>query len=1353
MWFLNQLEPESPAYNESRAVRLTGHLDIGALEKALNSIIERHEVLRTTVEAHDGKPVQQLAQCRTIDLLQIDLRDRPVHDREAEAQRRLHEAIRCPFDLSRDLVLRVLLLRLADEQHILVVVRHHIASDGWSSAIFCRELTALYRAFSSGRSPDLPELLLQYADYAAWQREWARGRIFESQLSYWRKQLVNLVELQLPTDRPRPTIQSFRGVKQTLTLRPDLTQALKALSRREGATLFMTLLAAFQCLLHRYTGQENIAVGSPIAGRSRVEIEGLIGVFVNTLVFRTAFSDSPTFKELLRRARTVCLEAYSHQDIPFERLVEELQPDRKSNQNPLFQVTFQLNNGPGVLLTLPGIDAEELEVESGISKFDLSLTLTDHGEDLAGWLQYNTDLFEPATVTRMLSHFQLLLEGIVADPDRSISELPLISEPEKHQVLLEWNRTRRNYPKDKRVHELFEEQTKRRPESVAVVFEDRQLSFAELNRRANQLAHYLRKLGVGPEVPVGLCVERSLEMIVGLLGILKAGGAYLPLDSQQPKERLVFMLEDAKIAVLLTDEKAFDCAAPVSRVVCLQRDWASIAEESQENLPNQLSEENLAYIIYTSGSTGTPKGVAIEHRQVLNYVLSILDRFELPFPGSFATVSTLAADLGNTVIFASLCTGAALHVMSRDRIGDAEAMSEYFSRHAVDCLKIVPSHLGALQTSSHPESIMPRKLLILGGEAAKLEWVNSLQRLAPGCAILNHYGPTESTIGVATFRLAREASRSDVSTLPLGRPLSNSQIYLLDKHLNPVPVGVAGELYIGGRNLTRGYLHRPDLTAEKFIPNPYSDEPGTRLYKTGDRARYLPDGNIEFLGRADRQVKLRGYRIEPGEIEGALRQHPDIRESVVEIFEDQSHDKRLITYVVVNPEAAPTVVGKPRYRLPNGAAVAQLNKNETDYIYQEIFERQAYLRHGITIKDGNCIFDVGANIGLFTLFANQIAKRAKVYSFEPNPTVYEILRANATLYGSEVRLFNCGLANEAKRSTFTFFPGFSLLSGFYTDARADKEVVKTFMANQQKAGIGEMAELVEQADAILEERFDPQAFDAELRTLSSVLEQESIERIDLLKINVEKSELDVLLGIKESDWQKIRQIVLEVDVKDNLPAITSLLEGHGYEYVVEQDTLLEGTSICYVYAIRASGDGGLVREQRDGAHIRPVPVLANPFLSTADLRSFLGNKLPEHMVPSVFMFLDALPLTPNGKVNRQALPAPAPVRPESDETSAPRTPVEELLANIWAEVLKLDKVSIHDNFFELGGHSLLATQVVSRVRHAFQIELPLRTLFDKRTICDLAKAITELRSESVIGEVFTHTLNEIESFSDEQTQR
>jgi amino acid adenylation domain-containing protein/FkbM family methyltransferase len=1328
-WFLSQLEPNNLAYKATRGFRLSGPLNIDALEKVLWEIVRRHEILRTTYQLSNEYLVQRILDRWDFRLSIVDLTQISRVDLDAEVQRLFENVHRSLFDLSTDVLLRATLVRLSTDENVLLVDIHHVAWDHWCIQLFLRELSILYQEFTKGNPSPLTDLPVQYKHYALWQRKMFQGPDLESHLSYWKEQLADAPPfLELPTDHPRKPLHDRRGGRQAILLPSDLSSALRSLSRNTSVTFFMTLLAAFQTLLHRLTGEEDIVVGTPVAGRNRSETEGLLGLFLNSLALRTSLSGNPTFLELLARVREVALGAYDHQELPFEKLVETLQPERDLSRTPIFQVFINLYNFKEVGLEIDGLTVRPLKrLGEAVQQFDLEFYIREHDDGTQLSFGYDLDLFETSTIARMLSQFQTLLEGIVADPEQRITELPFLSEAEKHHLLVGWNETKREYPKDKSVHQLFEEQVKRTPDAVAVVFEEQELSYGELNGRANRLAHYLKKLGVGPETLVGICVERSVEMIVGLLGILKAGGAYVPLDPGYPKERLAFMLEDARTGVLLTQQGVLEgLPQPKGRVICLDGDWGEIEKESKENPEDEISGENLAYVIYTSGSTGNPKGVAVEHRQVLNYVLSILDRIELPRPQSFATVSTLAADLGNTVIFSSLCNGAALHVISRDRIADAEAMADYFSRHAIECLKIVPSHLAALQTIAHPEKVLPRKLLIIGGEAAPFPWVKSLQKQAPGCAILNHYGPTETTIGVATYRVEREPLSREMSVLPLGRPLSNNETYILDPYLNPVPIGIVGELYIGGRNLTRGYLHSPDLTAAKFVPHPFSDEPGARLYKSGDRARYLPDGNIEFLGRIDNQIKLRGHRIEPGEIEAALRQHPDIRESVVEAREDASGDKRLIAYVVASPDRAPTVGGKPRYRLPNGAVVAQLNKNETDYIYQEIFEHQAYLRHGITIKDGDCIFDVGANIGLFTLFAHQIAKQPRIYSFEPNPAVYEILQANAGLYGSDVKTFNCGLSNESKRATFTFFPGFSLLSGFYADAQADKEVVKTFMTNQRNGGIAEMAELVEQADGILAERFTPETFDAELRTLSDVIEQERIERIDLLKINVEKSELGVLAGIEERHWARIRQIVLEVDVKEHLPIITALLERRGYEYAVEQDDLLEGTSLCYLYAIRADADTVLLREQPHGAHVQPIRALNATVLSSVDLRAFLSAKLPEYMVPAAFVFLDALPLTLNGKLDRKALPEP--VEPQSAEAfAAPRTQTEELLASIWADVLKIDKLGIHDNFFELGGHSLLATQVIARIRNTLSVELPLRRLFEYPTIHGLAKIISTER--------------------------
>jgi non-ribosomal peptide synthetase component F len=753
LWFLNQLEPESPNYHQPQAFRLTGAaIDTEALQKALDQIVARHEALRTTFVAADGAPVQVIGPKRSVGLSIVDLRAVSDPDRDAEAQRLLVAITRRTFDLSQDLMLRALLLRLAEGDYILLLVTHHIASDGWSSGILWRELGEFYRAFLRGEPNRLPELPIQYPDYAIWQREWLQGELLERQLSYWKKQLDGLGAMQLPTDRPRPSVRKYQGKRQTIELSKQLSQKLRALSRQQGTTLFMTLLAAFQTLLYRYTGQEDIAVGCPIAGRTRQELEGLIGFFVNTLVMRINFSGNPRIRELLARVREVALGAYEHQDLPFEKLVEELQPERNLTHTPLFQVAFAHQNTANHVLEIAGVLVAPVEKIIETTKFDLHLSVNSAGEGIGATLYYATDLYDDVTIGRLLGHFRVLLEGMVADPDRRVSELPILTEGEEHQLLVEWNDTKRDYPKDNCIHQLFEEQVEKSPDAVAVVFENQQLTYRELNTRANQLGHYLQKQGVGPESLVGICVERSLEMVVGLLGILKAGGAYVPLDPEYPKERLAFMLEDARAPVLLTQRKLFSQLPEIadgrpmtgdgkerssvlglrSSVVCLDTDWEIIAKEDQDNLSGRTIADNLAYVIYTSGSTGRPKGVAVEHRQVANYLCSIIDRLNLTDQNSFATVSTVGADLGNTVIFSSLCTGGSLHVISRDRAADAEAMAEYFSRHPIDCLKIVPSHLKALQAVSDPERVLPRRLLIVGGETSDLEWVKSLGTLATG---------------------------------------------------------------------------------------------------------------------------------------------------------------------------------------------------------------------------------------------------------------------------------------------------------------------------------------------------------------------------------------------------------------------------------------------------------------------------------------------------------------------------------------------------------------------------------------------------------------------------------------------
>ncbi|MEN9519381.1 MAG: NcpA, partial [Cyanobacteriota bacterium] len=1047
LWFLNQLEPESGVYNISAAVRIEGQLNPEILAQSFSEIIRRHEVLRTNFvkqDDEDGAAVQIIHPPSDWQMSITDLQALPISEREAEIKRLVIAEAAKPFNLATDQLIRGTLLLVSEREHVLLLTMHHIVSDGWSMGILIQEITTLYSAFIEGKPSPLSELAIQYADFAVWQREWLTGEELQNQLSYWQKQLVGAApRLELPTDRPRPAVQTFQGAHQSFRIPLELTKGLTTLSQLEGTTLFMTLLAAFQTLLYRYTGQTDISVGSSIANRNHEEIEGLIGFFVNTLVLRTQLENHPSFRELLQQVREVSLGAYAHQDLPFEMLVEQLQPERNLSHNSLFQVRFVLQNAPTSELEFGELTLSELPVDNNTAKFDLTLSLHETEDGLRGNWEYNTHLFDEQTISRMAGHFHTLLEGIVANPEQKVSELPILSEVERHQLLFDWNNTSTEYPLNKCIHTLFEEQVERTPEAVAVVLENQQLTYRELNHRANQLAHYLQTQGVGVETLVGICVERSLEMVVGLLGILKAGGAYVPLDPNYPKERLAYMIADAQISLLLTQQQFVDEFRNLqAATICLDTDWSSkIATCDESVLVSETASENLAYVIYTSGSTGNPKGVMIEHRQLSDYFNSIQTVLDLPLGANYATVSTIAADLGNTVIFASLCSGGCLHIISNERITNTKELADYFKDNSIDCLKIVPSHLKALLTSEASSQILPRQRLVLGGESSSWELIEQVRQLAPECKIINHYGPTEATVGVLTNEVERVPDTRQSSTVPIGRPLANTQIYILDSNKQPVPIGVPGELHIGGDGLARGYLNRPELTAEKFIPNPFSDDSQARVYKTGDKARYLSDGNIEYLGRLDNQVKIRGFRIEMGEVEAVLSQYPNVKQTKVIAREDNTPgEQRLVAYLVVNVEQNP---------------------------------------------------------------------------------------------------------------------------------------------------------------------------------------------------------------------------------------------------------------------------------------------------STRELRQFLKPKLPDYMMPAAFVYLDTLPLTPNGKIDRRALPVPDLEQQLTVSFVAPRTQVEEMLAQMWADVLSIERVGIYDNFFELGGHSLLATILVSRIRKVFQVELPLQSLFEAATVAELSQQIKKQQREGM----------------------
>jgi amino acid adenylation domain-containing protein len=1071
LWFLDQLEPNSPFYNIPVALRLQGHLNQVALTQSLAEIIQRHEALRTNFVTVNGQPTQVINTLTNWTVSVINLQHLSPEEQKNAAKKLVKEQALQPFDLANEALVRATLIVLNNNEYWLSLCLHHVISDGWSMGVFIEELTALYNAVNQGQVSPLKPLPIQYTDFAIWQRKWFRGEVLENQLNYWKKQLAEAPTfLPLPTDKPRPARQSFTGAHQEFQLSLELTQKLTELSQQQGVTMFMTLLAAYGTLLYRYTGQSDILIGTPIANRNRREIESLIGFFVNTLVMRTDCSENPSFQELLMRVREMSLSAYTHQDLPFEMLVEALQPERNLSHTPLFQVMFALENTPLSEVKMSGLTIDSLPLEWGTAKFDLTLSMQNTETGLMGVWEYNTDLFNSETVERMNGHFLTLLEGIIANPNERVSQLPLLTKVEQQQLLIDGHNTQVDYPADKCIHQLFEEQVERTPNDVAVVFEEQQLTYNELNRRANQLAHYLQSLGVKPDELVGICVERSLEMIVGLLGILKAGGAYVPLDPEYPIERLSFMLEDSQVKVLVTQAKLVESIPEhQAQLICLDTEWEKIAQNIPSNPESGVKPDNLTYIIYTSGSTGKPKGVLVNHANVVRLFAATDSWYHFNSNDVWTLFHSYAFDFSVWEMWGALLYGGRLVVVPYLITRSPEAFYQLLCQEKVTILNQTPTAFRQLiqaeeslkgsfplsrgDRSSTTDNDLSLRLVIFGGEALE---INSLQpwfnRHGDQCPqLVNMYGITETTVHVTYRPLSMTDLDSTASVI--GCPIPDLQVYLLDQYLQLVPVGVPGEMYVGGAGVTKGYLNRPELTTERFIPSPFEKDEvipptplnkggtqgGAKLYKTGDLARYLPKGELEYLGRIDNQVKIRGFRIELGEIEALLASHPQIWETVVIVRDDTTGDKRLVAYIVPQSE-------------------------------------------------------------------------------------------------------------------------------------------KTITINE--------------------------------------------------------------------------------------------------------------------------------------------------------IRQFLKAKLPSYMVPNAFVILDALPLTANGKIDRRALPPSESSSEPSEKYVAPRNPIEDILVNVWSEILKVEKVGINDNFFELGGHSLLATKLVAQIRDRLKIELPLRQLFNTATLAELAQGIEQLKQQT-----------------------
>jgi amino acid adenylation domain-containing protein len=1063
-WLLDQTGHRA-AYNVCTAVKIGGALDTQRLRKALEQIVARHDVLRTNISLEQGTPVQEISLAMPIDLRISVLTELSALEREAEMNRLLAAETAEVFDLSQGPLFRTHLLSFSHDDHVLLCTFHHIIYDGWSAGLLLRELAAFYEGSNTALST-LPGLPIQYADFARWQRQWLQGTTLERQLDYWRRQLANASALNLPTDYARPATSSFKGARQSVTLPQSLSRSLQAMSRNEDATLFMTLMAAFQTLLFRYSGQEDITVGAPVAGRTMIETENLIGSFVNTLALRGDLAGNPSFREFLSRVRETVLGAFSHQELPFEKLVEELNPERGVNRTPLFQVMFAFQNTPTTDTSVSELELTPLKLKSSAAKFDLTLEVEEQTEGLVVTIEYSTDLFAPETISRILAHFQTLVAGAVKDPLQRIADLPLLSQTEREQQLVEWNDTHADFPIDARVHRLFEAQVVKAPDAIAAEFQGEQLTYRELNRRANQLAHYLRKLGVGPEVLVGICIERRLEMLVSLLGVLKAGGGYVPLDPKYPRERTAFMIEDAGLSLVLTQQSlSADIPAVKAQLLCIDQAGTTLAQESFENPVTEVAANNLAYLIYTSGSTGNPKGVMIEHRALAHFTAVAAAEYSIKPWDRVLQFASLSFDLSVEEIFPALTQGATIVMRTDAMISSARDFLQCCEQWKVSVLDLPTAYWHELVDAVDLLNLrVPKcvRLVIIGGEKALPERVILWkQKMGDRVRLMNTYGPTETTVATTMYDVRSEGEIRRSQNVSIGRPIPNTTAYILDEFLNPVPIGVAGELHIGGAGMARGYINRPDLTAQKFITNPFSDRPNSKLYKTGDLVRYRADGNIEFLGRVDHQIKIRGFRVELEEIEQTLRQHAGVNDCVVVLCEDDN-DKRLVAYVVGREQTRP---------------------------------------------------------------------------------------------------------------------------------------------------------------------------------------------------------------------------------------------------------------------------------------------------AASELRNFLKAKLPSYMVPAAFEAIGALPVMTNGKIDRRALPSPQSRTEIEEGFAAPRTPIEELLAATWREVLKLEQIGIHDNFFDLGGHSLLAAKVVSNVRTALEVEFGMVDVFQAPTIASLAELLSPRAMQREPDDDLAKLLAELEGLSDEEAQR
>ncbi|WFE47707.1 non-ribosomal peptide synthetase [Verrucosispora sp. WMMD1129] len=1382
LWFLEQLVPGGAAYNVPIAVRLDGPLDLDVWRRCCDEIVRRHAALRTTFAEVDGEPVQRVAATGRADLAVVDCAGDDV-------QRLVQQEVRKPFDLGTGPLLRVRFFRVAPREHILVLSVHHIVADLWSVAVTVRELVTLYPALRDGRPSPLPDLPIEYVDFAAWQRRQLEGPGLADDLAYWAAALDGAPPvLDLPTDRPRPPVQTSRGGSTPFRLSGPLTERLRALTRQEGATPFMTMLAAFTALLSRYSGQDDVVIGAPIANRTRPEIEGLVGFFVNTLALRVDLSGNPTFRDLLSRVRTACLGAYAHQDLPFERLVEELHPQRDLSRSPLFQVSFVFQNIEVPALDLGGLRVSPYTVASTTARFDLELQVFDRPDGLGGWFEYNADLFDGATIEHLSRALHRLVEHATAAPDQPVARLDLLSEDERHRLAREPNDTRRLWADLSWPHLEVAARVRADPDAEALRCGDRCLTYAELDRRANQLAHHLRRLGAGPGDLVGICTERSPQMLVAMLGTLKAGCAYVPLDPTYPVERLAFMMADSGLKTLLTEGDLADrLPEPPAVVVRLDGDADALAAEDTAAPDVEVAGDDLAYVIYTSGSTGRPKGVQIPHRALANFLRSMRELPGITPADTLLAVTTLSFDISMLELLLPLTTGARVHLVSREVAADGARLAAALIASGATLMQATPSTWRLLLDAGWTPPAGFR--MLCGGEALPEDLARRLA--GAGGELWNMYGPTETTIWSAVSRIT--------GGVRLGEPIANTELHVLDAYSRLVPPGVPGELHIGGAGLARGYLGRLELTAERFVRHPFPIGLGDRLYRTGDLVRRRADGGLEFLGRMDHQVKLRGFRIELGEIETLLAQQPAVRQAVVLVREDTPGDQRLVAYVVADElpaqpdeldqwrsiwdsaydEAAPQV--DPTFDI-SGWNSSYTGEPIPAVQMRDWVDRTAEL---VLERAPRSVLDVGCGTGLIL---HAVAPHCRRYWGTDFSTVaLDRLRRSAR-YPGDVQLHECA-ADQLDRlpdqlfdvvllnSVVQYFPdgeylarviegalrrlapggavvigdvrSLPLLEAFHTSVerhRAEPGDTEDILAARVRRRVAEEEELV----------IDPRYFLALRDRIPGIADVRVQPKRGGFDNELTRFRYDVVLAAGAAvaavpcPWQEWTSMgALRAQLGGDIVAVRGVpnarvLPNGGVDpedlvrfaeaagYRAELDWSDHGPDGAYHVVLRRPGaaDHPVAAAQPSPAD-RPLSAYVNGTAARRArklqprLRAALAERLPEYMVPSVYVFLDALPLTPNDKVDRRALPAPDRLRASlRTPYEPPRDDLQRALADIWGELLRVDGLSVHDDFFDLGGHSLLATQVISRMRARLGVDVSLRDLFEHPTVATLAGWLT-----------------------------